>query len=132
MIFILAVYVCWLHRTYILPADNVIKNLIKTYENFDWKNKYRQLYLNLRQGSKFFVNFNVKFREYIFRFEYLKKSRDQLKIMNALFNKIFSRLRIVYDNFLKSSKTLKKIKAYFICINNCYEMTRKTCEKKKI
>ena len=28
--------------------QNVIKDLTKTYENFDWKNKYRQLYLNLR------------------------------------------------------------------------------------
>ena len=42
--------------------QDVIKNLTKTYENFDWKNKYRQLYLNFRQDSKFFVNFYVKFR----------------------------------------------------------------------
>ena len=69
--------------------QNVIKNLTKTYKNFDWKNKYRQLYLNLRQNSKFFVNFYVKFRQYIFRLEYLKKFRDQLKMMNALFDKIF-------------------------------------------
>ena len=69
--------------------QNVIKNLTKTYENFDWKNKYRQLYLNLRQGSNFFVNFYVKFRQYIFRFEYLKKSRNQLKMMNVLLDKVF-------------------------------------------
>ena len=56
--------------------QNMIKNLIKTYENFDWKNKYRQLYLNLRQSSEFFVNFYIKFRQYIFRFKYLKKSRN--------------------------------------------------------
>ena len=56
--------------------QNVIKNLAKTYEDFDWKNKYRQLYLNLRQDSEFFVNFYAKFRQYIFRLEYLKKSRD--------------------------------------------------------
>ena len=110
----------------------MIKNLTKTYKNFDWKNKYRQLYLNLRQDSKFFVNFYVKFRQYIFRFEYLKKSRDQLKMMNALFNKIFSRLRIVYNNLLKFSKTLKEIKIYFTRVNNCHKMTRKTREKKKI
>ena len=42
--------------------QDVIKNLAKTYEDFDWKNKYLQLYLNLRQGSKFFVNFYAKFR----------------------------------------------------------------------
>ena len=53
--------------------QDVIKNLTKTYKNFDWKNKYRQLYLNLRQGSKSFVNFYAKFRQYIFRLEYLKK-----------------------------------------------------------
>ena len=52
--------------------------------------------------------------------------------MNALFNKVFFQLRIVYDNFLKSSKTLKKIKTYFICVNNRHKMTRKTCEKEKI
>ena len=51
--------------------------------------------------------------------------------MNALFNKVFLRLQIVYDNFLKSSKTLKKIKAYFIRVNNCYKVTRKIREKKK-
>ena len=28
--------------------QDVIKNLTKIYENFDWKNKYRQLYLNFR------------------------------------------------------------------------------------
>ena len=72
--------------------QDVIKNLAKTYKNFDWKNKYRQLYLNLRQGSEFFVNFYVKFRQYIFRLEYLKKFRNQLKIMNALLNKVFLRL----------------------------------------
>ena len=52
--------------------------------------------------------------------------------MNALFDKIFLRLRIVYDNFLKSLKTLKEIKAYFIRVNNRHKMTRETREKKKI
>ena len=89
------------------------------------------MYLNLRQDSEFFVNFYVKFRQYIFRFEYLKKSQNQLKMMNALFNKVFFQLRIVYDNLLKSSKTLKEIKAYFICVNNRHKMTRKTREKEK-
>ena len=112
--------------------QNVIKNLTKTYENSDWKNKYRQLYLNLRQGSNFFVNFYVKFRQYIFRLEYLKKFWNQLKMMNALLDKIFSWLWIIYNNFLKSSKTLKKIKTYFIRINNRHKMTRKTREKEKI
>ena len=112
--------------------QDVIKNLTKTYKNFDWKNKYRQLYLNLRQDSEFFVNFYVKFRQYIFRLEYLKKSRDQLKIMNALLNKVFSRLWIIYNNFLKSSKTLKEIKTYFIRVNNRHKVTRKTREKEKI
>ena len=111
--------------------QDVIKNLTKTYENFDWKNKYRQLYLNLRQGSEFFVNFYVKFRQYISRLEYLKKFRDQLKMMNALLDKVSLRLWIVYDNFLKSSKTLKEIKTYFIRVNNCYKVTRKTREKEK-
>ena len=111
--------------------QNMIKDLTKTYENFDWKNKYRQLYLNLRQDSEFFVNFYVKFRQYIFRFEYLKKFRDQLKMMNALLDKVSFRLQIVYDNLLKSSKTLKEIKTYFICINNCHKMTRKIREKEK-
>ena len=111
--------------------QNVIKNLMKTYKNFDWKNKYRQLYLNLRQGFEFFVNFYIKFWQYIFRFKYLKKFRNQLKMMNALLDKIFFRLQIVYDNFLKSSKILKEIKTYFICINNRYKMTRKTREKEK-
>ena len=69
--------------------QNVIKNLAKTYKNFDWKNKYRQLYLNFRQDSNFFVNFYVKFRQYISYLKYLKKSQNQLKMMNALFNKIF-------------------------------------------
>ena len=50
--------------------------------------------------------------------------------MNALFNKVSSRLRIVYNNFLKSSKTLKEIKTYFIRVNNCHKMTRKTRKKK--
>ena len=111
--------------------QDVIKNLTKTYEDFDWKNKYRQLYLNLRQDSEFFVNFYVKFRQYIFRLEYLKKSRDQLEMMNVLLDKVFFRLQIVYDNFLKSSKTLKEIKAYFICVDNRHRMTRKTREKEK-
>ena len=51
--------------------------------------------------------------------------------MNALLDKIFFRLRIVYDNLLKFSKMLKKIKAYFIRVNNRHKMTRKTHEKKK-
>ena len=42
--------------------QDVIKNLAETYEDFDWKNRYCQLYLNLRQDSKFFVNFYAKFR----------------------------------------------------------------------
>ena len=111
--------------------QDVIKNLTETYEDFDWKNKYRQLYLNLRQGSEFFVNFYVKFRQYIFRLEYLKKSRDQLEMMNALLDKVSFRLRIVYDNLLKFSKTLKEIKAYFTCVNNRHRMTRKTRKKEK-
>ena len=69
--------------------QNVIKNLAKIYKNFDWKNKYRQLYLNLRQDLEFFMNFYVKFRQYIFYLKYLKKFRDQLKMMNALFDKVF-------------------------------------------
>ena len=52
--------------------------------------------------------------------------------MNALFDKVFFQLQIVYDNFLKSLKTLKEIKTYFICINNRHKMTRKIREKKKI
>ena len=51
--------------------------------------------------------------------------------MNALFNKVFFRLQIVYDNLLKSSKTLKEIKTYFIRINNRHKVTRKTCKKEK-
>ena len=51
--------------------------------------------------------------------------------MNALLNKIFFRLQIVYDNLLKSSKTLKEIKAYFTYVNNRHKMTRKTREKEK-
>ena len=109
----------------------MIKNLAKTYENSNWKNKYRQLYLNFRQGSEFFVNFYVKFRQYIFRFKYLKKFRDQLKMMNALLDKVSFQLRIVYDNLLKSSKTLKEIKAYFTRVDNCHRMTRKIREKEK-
>ena len=53
-------------------------------------------------------------------------------MINALLNKVFFQLRIIYDNFLKLSKTLKEIKAYFICVNNRHKMTRKTCEKEKI
>ena len=52
--------------------------------------------------------------------------------MNALLNKVFFRLRIIYDNFLKSSKTLKEIKAYFTRVNNHHKVTRKIHEKKKI
>ena len=111
--------------------QDMIKNLAKTYENFDWKNKYHQLYLTFRQDSKFFVNFYVKFRQYISRLKYLKKSRDQLKMMNALLNKVFFRLRIVYNNLLKSSKILKKIKTYFTRVDNRYKVTRKIREKKR-
>ena len=111
--------------------QDVIKNLTKTYENFDWKNKYRQLYLNLRQSSESFVNFYTKFRQYISRFKYLKKSRDQLKMMNALLDKVFFRLQVVYDNLLKSPKTLKEIKTYFTRVDNRHRMTRKTHEKEK-
>ena len=53
-------------------------------------------------------------------------------MMNALLDKVFFRLRIVYDNFLKSSKTLKEIKTYFICVNNRHKMTRKIRKKEKI
>ena len=52
--------------------------------------------------------------------------------MNALLDKVFLQLQIVYDNLLKSSKTLKKIKAYFIRVNNRHKMTRKTRKKEKI
>ena len=52
-------------------------------------------------------------------------------MMNALLDKVFFRLRIVYDNLLKSSKTLKEIKTYFIRVNNRHKMTRKICEKKR-
>ena len=51
--------------------------------------------------------------------------------MNALLDKIFFQLWIIYDNLLKSSKTLEKIKAYFIRVNNRHKMTRKTREKEK-
>ena len=51
--------------------------------------------------------------------------------MNALLDKVFFQLQIVYDNFLKSSKTLKEIKAYFIYVNNRHKMTREIREKKK-
>ena len=77
------------------------------------------------------MNFYAKFRQYISRLEYLKKFRDQLKMMNVLLDKVFLRLRIVYDNLLKSSKTLKEIKAYFIRVNNRHKMTRKIREKEK-
>ena len=77
------------------------------------------------------MNFYVKFRQYIFHFKYLKKFRNQLKMMNALLDKVFFRLRIVYNNFLKSLKTLKEIKTYFICVNNRHKMTRKIREKEK-
>ena len=52
--------------------------------------------------------------------------------MNVLFDKVFFRLWVVYDNLLKSSKTLKEIKTYFIYINNRHKVTRKTREKEKI
>ena len=51
--------------------------------------------------------------------------------MDALLDKVFLRLRIVYDNLLKPSKTLKEIKTYFICVNNRHKMMRKTHEKEK-
>ena len=53
-------------------------------------------------------------------------------MMNILLDKVFSQLQIVYDNFLKSLKTLKEIKAYFTRVNNRHKMTRKTREKEKI
>ena len=53
-------------------------------------------------------------------------------MINALCNKIFFQLQIIYNNLLKSSKTLKEIKTYFIHVNNRYKMTRKIHEKKKI
>ena len=53
-------------------------------------------------------------------------------MINALLDKIFLRLQIVYDNFLKFFKILKKIKVYFTHVNNCHKITRKTYEKKKI
>ena len=111
--------------------QDVIKNLTKTYKNFDWKNKYRQLYLSLRQNSKLFVNFYVKFRQYISRLKYLKKFQNQLKILNVSLDRIFFQLQIIYNNFPKLSKTLKEIKIYFIRVNNCYKMMQKTREKKK-
>ena len=51
--------------------------------------------------------------------------------MNALLDKVFFRLQTVYNNLLKSLKTLKEIKAYFIRVNNRHKMTRKTREKEK-
>ena len=106
--------------------------MTKKYKDFDWKNRYRQLYLNFYQDSNSFMNFYVKFRQYIFRFEYLKKFRDQLKMINVLLDKVFFQLKIIYDNLLKSLKTLKEIKIYFIHENNSHKMTRKTHEKEKI
>ena len=53
-------------------------------------------------------------------------------MINALLDKIFFRLRIVYDNLLKFLKTLKKIKTYFIRVNNRYKVTRKIRKKEKI
>ena len=61
-----------------------------------------------------------------------KKFRNQLKMTNALLDKTFLRLQIIYNNLLKSSKILKEIKTYFIRINNCHKMMQKICEKKKI
>ena len=52
-------------------------------------------------------------------------------MMNALLNKVSFRLRIVYDNLLKPSKTLKEIKAYFTHVNNRHRVTRKIREKEK-
>ena len=77
------------------------------------------------------MNFYAKFRQYIFCFKYLKKSRDQLEMMNALLDKISFRLRIVYDNLLKLSKTLKEIKTYFTRVNNRHKVTRKIRKKEK-
>ena len=51
--------------------------------------------------------------------------------MNALLDKVFFRLQIIYDNLLKFSKTLKEIKAYFTCVNNRHKVTRKIREKEK-
>ena len=51
-------------------------------------------------------------------------------MMNALLDKVFLRLRIVYDNLLKLSKTLKKIKTYFIRVDNRHKVTRETHKKK--
>ena len=39
----------------------VIKDLIKAYKDFDWKNKYCQLYLNFYQNSKFLWIFMFNF-----------------------------------------------------------------------
>ena len=52
-------------------------------------------------------------------------------MMNALLDKVSSRLQVIYNNLLKFSKTLKEIKAYFIRVNNCHKMTRETREKEK-
>ena len=77
------------------------------------------------------MNFYAKFRQYISRLEYLKKSRDQLEMVNALLDKVSLRLRVVYDNLLESPKTLEEIKAYFTRVNNRHKMTRETREKEK-
>ena len=51
--------------------------------------------------------------------------------MNVLFNKVFFQLQIIYNNFVKFSKTLKKIKAYFTCVNTRHKITRKIRKKEK-
>ena len=53
-------------------------------------------------------------------------------MINALLDKVFSRLRILYNNFLKPLKTLKAINIYIIRVNNRYKMTREIRKKKKI
>ena len=111
--------------------QDVVKDLAETYEDSDWKDKYRQLYLNLRQGSDSFVDFYAKFRQYTSRLGYLKKSRDQLEMVDALLDKVSPRLRVVYDNLLEPPKTLEEIKAYFTRVDNRHRVTRETREKEK-
>ena len=53
-------------------------------------------------------------------------------MIDALLDKVFFRLWIVYDNLLKFLKILKKIKVYFICVNNHHKMTREIRKKEKI
>ena len=53
-------------------------------------------------------------------------------MINALLDKVSFRLRIIYNNFLKFSKTLKKIKTYFIRVNNRHKIMQKIHKKEKI